>query len=105
MQKWIACGAPQRVIIKTKDIQEAYKAYTQYAGEEWLLEKLPLQNFKQDIDDNLVIQYIWKGDTYLEIYYGFDMKTQCDYVHFFDMGDGNIAIVKGSDTACERNLS
>lgn len=105
MQQWIACGAPQRMTIKAKDIQEAYKAYTQYVGEEWLLEKLPLQNFKQDIDDNLVIQYIWKGDTYLEIYYGFDMKTQCDYVHFFDMGDGNIAIVKGSDTTCERNLS
>lgn len=61
MQKWIACGAPQRVIIKAKDIQEAYKAYTQYVSEEWLLEKLPLQNFKQDIDDNLVIQYIIYG--------------------------------------------
>lgn len=105
LQKWIACGAPQRVIIKAKDIQEAYKTYTQYVGEEWLLEKLPLQNFKQDIDDNLVIQYIWKGDTYLETYFGFDMKTQCNYVYFSDMGDGDIAIVKGSDTTCERNLS
>ncbi|WP_394967193.1 hypothetical protein [uncultured Helicobacter sp.] len=93
------------MIIKAKDIQEAYKTYTQYVGEEWLLEKLPLQNFKQDIDDNLVIQYIWKGDTYLETYFGFDMKTQCNYVYFSDMGDGDIAIVKGSDTTCERNLS
>ncbi len=33
------------------------------------------------------------------------MKTQCDYVYFSDMGDGNIAIIKGSNTTCERNLS
>lgn len=103
LQKWVGCGTPQRVIIKARDIQEAYKTYMQYVGEEWLLKKLPLQNFKKDIDDNSCIKYIWKSNTYLEIYYGFDMKTQCDYVYFFDMGNGNIAIVKGSDTTCERN--
>ena len=51
MQKWIACGAPQKVIIGAKDIQEAYKAYMQYAGEKWLFEKLPLQNLKKEDDD------------------------------------------------------
>lgn len=100
LQKWIACGAPQKVIIGAKDIQEAYKAYMQYAGEKWLFEKLPLQNLKKE-DDDYLIQYVWKGNTSLEIYYGFDMKTQCDYVHFSDMGNGNIAIVKGNDTVCK----
>ena len=59
-----------------------------------------LRNFryktlKKTQGDNSCVKLVWKGNTYLEIYYGFDMKTQCDYVYFFDMGNDNIAIVKG----------
>ncbi|WP_158656691.1 hypothetical protein [Helicobacter bilis] len=42
-------STPQGVIIKTKDIQEAYEASIQYMGKEWLFKKLPLQNFKKNI--------------------------------------------------------
>ena len=49
LQKWVGCSTPQGVIIKTKDIQEAYEASIQYMGKEWLFKKLPLQNFKKDI--------------------------------------------------------
>lgn len=48
-KKWVGCSTPQRVIIKTKDIQEAHEASIQYMGKEWLFKKLPLQNFKKDI--------------------------------------------------------
>ena len=34
-----------------------------------------------------------------------DLLKNTNRMYFFDMGNDNIAIVKGSDTACEINLS
>lgn len=97
----------KKVIIGAKNIQEAYKAYMQYASnEKWLFEKLPLQNVKKDIDDyGSFVQYIWKSNKYLKIYYAYDEMTLCDYVYFSDMGNGNIAIVRGDKVMCERIMN
>lgn len=101
LQKWIDCGCPEATIIKANNIQEAYKAFILHQQSEIYLKNLPLQNLKKEIDDNSFIRYIWKNPAHLKVEYAFDAQSRCDYICFFDLGEGNVKIVRRDNTACE----
>ncbi|TLD79699.1 hypothetical protein LS70_009755 [Helicobacter sp. MIT 11-5569] len=105
LQKWVNCGAPQSAIINNYDIPKAYKVFIKSKNRAVYFEELPMQSIKKVIDNDLFIHYQWKTSKHLQIIFGYDLHTQCDYIHFFDLGNGSVKIVKGDMLMCDKLYS
>lgn len=94
-----ACGVPKATIIKADNIQKAYEDFFKHTDDTIHFKDLPLENTRKDTFIKY-IQYTWKGAKHLEIAYSVDDfsmdkdKNSCQYIHFFDLGDNNIEIVR-----------
>lgn len=103
VEEWASCGTPSIRTIKANSIKEAYDIAFMYENKEIWFENLPLQNARKDLPHNhndcCFVQYLWENDKHLEVIYGFDGKTRCDY-KIFDLKNGYVRVVEVEDVGC-----